>query len=280
MIRKMSSSDIPAGMRLKEIAGWNQVPADWEAYLQLEPQGCFVAELDEKTVATTTTINYESRFGWIGMVIVDPNARRQGIAGRMLNQAIAFLEAASCRCQKLDATEAGARVYQQVGFAVEYEVERWAGAGLLTSGMVNPPLPALSTADLDRIGGLDGAAFGASRRKLLEWYCSNRGPRFLAGHREKPTGYVAGRPGSGAWQMGPLVAESAEVAKQLMSGFLAELPGEPVIADVPAHNSEAIHLLEGFAFTRQRVLQRMYRGENSAPGRPGLMFGLAGFEYG
>src|ERR1700687_2743834 len=42
-LRIMTMADIPAGMRLKEIAGWNQTAADWKRFLEASPEGCFVA---------------------------------------------------------------------------------------------------------------------------------------------------------------------------------------------------------------------------------------------
>lgn len=293
-IRNMRPDDIPAAMQLKEWAGWNQVPADWEAYLLLEPRGCFVAEVEGKVVASTTNINYQRRFGWIGMVIVDPAWRRRGIATQMVHRAIAYLESVSCPCQKLDATEAGARVYETMGFTVEYQVERWLGRSARLAAESEGELAILSRDHLDSLERLDTDAFGALRRPLLEWYCSNTSPRFVlldpsrdrepAGksdtHLFRPQGYLVGRPGSKWWQMGPLVAEDAKAAERLMRRFLSALPEAPIIADVVAHHQEAVRLLEGFGFERQRVLQRMYRGENRWTGRPGPTFCLCGFEYG
>jgi len=278
-IRTLSPADVPLAIRLKDTAGWNQVPADWEAYRQIEPGGCFVAEWGGRAVATATAVPYQGRFGWIGMVLVDPEARQRGIATRLVHHAIEYLESAGCRCQKLDATEAGARVYEKMGFTVEYEVQRWLGRGR-GGAPARAGISGLNATHLAALERLDAAAFGASRRRLLEWYVDNPAPRFLAGDPAEPAGYVTGRPGSGAWQMGPLVAGDADTAEQLAISFLAGLPDAPVIADVPAVNSEAVRRLEQLGFTRRRVLQRMYRGENAWPGRPPLPFYLAGFEYG
>jgi hypothetical protein len=38
-IRLLFESDIPAAMRLKEAAGWNQTEDDWRRLLLLEPNG-------------------------------------------------------------------------------------------------------------------------------------------------------------------------------------------------------------------------------------------------
>src|SRR5947208_12550472 len=125
-LRLMTEADIPAGMRLKELAGWNQTPSDWERFLRASPAGCFVAELDGRVCGTATTIVYEGRFAWIGMVLVDPEYRSRGIGTRLLGQAIEHLDAARVPTLKLDATPQGRPIYAKLGFVSEYEVERWA----------------------------------------------------------------------------------------------------------------------------------------------------------
>ena len=66
-LRLMTADDVPAGMRLKELAGWNQTAGDWKRFLRASPQGCFVAEMHGRVVGSATTIVYEGRFAWIGM---------------------------------------------------------------------------------------------------------------------------------------------------------------------------------------------------------------------
>ena len=54
-LRTMTNADVPAGMRLKELAGWNQTAADWERFLEASPQGCFVAESEGEVRAASST---------------------------------------------------------------------------------------------------------------------------------------------------------------------------------------------------------------------------------
>ena len=72
----------PWALRLKESAGWNQVESDWTRLLDLQPDGCFVAELNGIPAGVVTTC----RFGivaWIAMMLVDELFRSRGI-GRAL----------------------------------------------------------------------------------------------------------------------------------------------------------------------------------------------------
>src|SRR6185503_3242911 len=104
-IRLLLESDIASAMRLKEAAGWNQTEADWRRLLLLEPNGCFGAVTDGRLVATTTTTIYDE-LAWIGMVLVDPQHRRQGIAGKLMNAALDYLNG-KIETIKLDATALG-----------------------------------------------------------------------------------------------------------------------------------------------------------------------------
>src|SRR3569832_1546282 len=123
-IRSLFESDIPAAMQLKEAAGWNQTEEDWRRLLWLEPNGCFAAVKDGRLVGTTTTTTYGDELAWIGMVLVDPQQRRQGIATQLLNVAIDYLKKKVVTV-KLDATSQGKPVYERLGFQVETVLERW-----------------------------------------------------------------------------------------------------------------------------------------------------------
>src|SRR4029079_8644736 len=90
-VRLLFESDIPAAMQLKEAAGWNQTEDDWGRLLMLEPDGCFGAIKDGGLLCTTTTTTYCNELAWIGMVLVDPEHRRQGIAAKLMTVALDYL---------------------------------------------------------------------------------------------------------------------------------------------------------------------------------------------
>src|SRR5689334_22523272 len=106
VIRLLDERDIPAAMRLKELARWNQTESDWRRLLQLEPRGCFGATLDGRLVGTTTAITYGDELAWIGMVLVDPEYRRRRIATRLMQAALDYLSG-RVALVKLDATPDG-----------------------------------------------------------------------------------------------------------------------------------------------------------------------------
>jgi GNAT superfamily N-acetyltransferase len=270
--RKMVPTDIDAGLALCRSAGWNQLENDWKLFLELAPDGARVA-VDEagKVAGTVTTINYEDHFGWIGMVLVDPEKKRQGIGTQLLHEALKVLE--KMETAKLDATPAGREVYLKLGFNDEYMLSRMVlkgQVGSLRSGAVN-----VSEKDFDAILQQDKKVFGASREDLLKRMFKNYPElSFVMNDRS----YSFGRKGFNFTQIGPVVADGIDDAKQLVSSALNNLKGSVVI-DV-MNDSPFQQWLTSLGFTEQRKLIRMYLGKNNYPGIPAKQFAILGPEFG
>jgi GNAT superfamily N-acetyltransferase len=258
-------------MKLSEAAGWNQIPADWQRLLDLEPTGCFGIEVNGDVVATTTAICFGSRLAWIGMVLTDPNHRRQGHALRLMEKALEYLEQRRIDWIKLDATAMGKPLYERLGFEDEGAIERWSLA-------VPESTPAKSTDPYASYPDLDLRAFGADRSAIL---ASLRGDEAasVAGQ-----GFAMGRAGANAASFGPCVAVSRPAARNLLEWFLGRHAGETVFWDLLPANPDAVALAREFGFERQRELVRMVH-----PGVSGaepllfddsLVYATAGFEYG
>src|ERR1043165_6846082 len=162
-IRLLFEADIPAAMELKEAAGWNQTEADWRRLLRLEPNGCFGAIKDGRLVGTTTTTIY-GELAWIGMVLVEPQERGQGIAAALMNVALDYLNG-KVATVKLDATSLGQPVYEKFGFQVESMVERWSGNSTSRKSASHAVMDHEAIRDLLN---LDRLAFNADRSQLIE----------------------------------------------------------------------------------------------------------------
>jgi len=277
----MTVQDIPAGMRLKSLAGWNQVEADWQLLLKLNVQGCFVAVCDGRVVGTVTTLNYGNRISWIGMLLVDPAYRRQGIGTGLLQRALASQR--GCEEIKLDATPAGEALYGRLGFRRECRLMRMAIQCLPV--VPDPPTdicPVVSEV-LEPAVALDREAFGADRGCLLRALV-DRTPD-LAWQRVRQgqvAGFCLGRRGSQFTQIGPLVAESAEDAALLCQAALCGLAGRAVVLDVPEGQGAFLSLLRSLGFAEQRPFVRMvWRAGDRAVSPPApCMFAIAGPEFG
>lgn len=284
-LRLMTEDDIPFAMELKNLAGWNQTHRDWQSYLLYEPAGCFVAECESTAAGTATTIRYEDRIGWIGMVLVHPDMRRLGIGTCLLNHAIGYLNSKGTTSIKLDATPMGMKVYEPLGFQPEYEVVRMeVSATTPVPGETSPAgviLP-MRSRDLDSVSPTDRRIFGADRDRVLQRLHS-MAPDLCFVSRDPSgaiTGFIFARPGHEADQIGPWIADTPQAAECLLRAVLHSLEGRRVFLDVPLANPAALPLVEQCGFHRQRTLTRMVLGENRHPGVPERVYGISSPEKG
>jgi GNAT superfamily N-acetyltransferase len=257
-IRKMTVGDVPRGMELKDQAGWNQTEADWQRFLELEPDGCFVAELGGQAVGTAAACAFGS-VGWIAMILVDAAVRGQGIGTRLVEHAIAYLDERGVRTARLDATPLGGPIYQRLGFLPEYELARWEGVAL--PGASHPCVAPATADQLNAVTALDRRVTGTDRERLIH-LLHRQGPEamrvFTSGG--KLLGYVTLRSGSRALQIGPAIALSEEAGCALLEAAFQRCAGRSVFVDVPRQNAPATRWAEAKGLAVQRYLTRMRRG--------------------
>jgi len=282
-IRVMTEQDIPAGLRLNTLSGWNQTSADWERFLAMSPQGCFVMEDGMKVVGTAATICYENRFAWIGMVLVDPEYRKQGIGTQLLKKTIEHLDHSNISTIKLDATPLGKPLYAKLGFVSEFEIDRWIlkrPPGTISTIPSSPPAP-LTEYQEKEIFTLDREFFGADRSFLLRSLCNEAPELAITVWQDgMPLCFAYGRHGLFADHLGPCMATSRVAAEQLLREFLARSSRETLIVDCIKSHPGVVETLAAFGFVLSRPLTRMVRGPNVYPGRPDSVWAILGPEFG
>jgi GNAT superfamily N-acetyltransferase len=286
-IRMMTLADTSAGMRLKEMAGWNQTEQDWHRFLEANSDGCFVAEWNGQVAGTVATIIYSNVLAWIGMVLVDRQFRGKGIGTALLAKALDALSERQIPCVKLDATPEGRPIYERQGFQAEYAIERCVLKRLdkARPPATRPERTEISNFDwtktLESILTMDREIFGADRGALLRSVAS-AAPEFVIAEYRGSTleGYGLCRKGSQADHLGPWVASSALAARENFERFLARSQRDVLFVDALKENSWAQELLLEHGFQTSRSLTRMYRGENKYAGRPELLCAILGPEFG
>lgn len=276
----MRTADIEAGLALCRVSGWNQQRRDWELFLHLSPRGCRVAVKDGRVVGTVTTVRYQDHFCWIGMVLVDPSERRQGIGTQLLHESLAVLEGE--RAIRLDATPAGHAVYRKLEFVDEYRLSRMGISAFISPMMIdNNPARPMMESDLPQVCEIDREIFGADRGAILAWMFEGA-PEYawLVVRNSRIEGYIFGRHGYNFEHVGPLVAQDHESALILVRACLMPYEGRTFILDASRHDPEWMGRLESIGFKEQRPFIRMFRGENLFLGLPEKQFAILGPEFG
>jgi GNAT superfamily N-acetyltransferase len=190
--------------------------------------------------------------GWVGNIIVRPEARRRGLGSRLTQDLIERLRTAGCRTLLLVATGSGEPVYLRLGF-------RRTGEYVFLRVPRLPPPPAgslrrLRPPDGDEVLKLDRLATGESRAELL-------GPHFGTGWGHVAAsgsldGYFLPSLGAG------LVAASLPAAGLDLLAFKhAFFPGDAV---VPAANTWALRFLAAHGAEETSRAPRMALGDDLA----------------
>ena len=282
-LRALRAEDLAFANQVRQVAGWNQTEHDWRGYLEYEPAGCFIAEVNGKPAGTATTIRYGTRFGWIGMVLVHPDHRRHGVGTTLLRHTIAYLQRAGVDSIKLDATPMGKNVYVPIGFVDEYEISRYEGVAPAAAGTITTPaaISALGAGDIDAVARFDAPVFGAERARVIA-SLRGRNPAwcFVARDGAQVVGYLIARPGASAVQIGPWIARDDETAENLWRAVSSRIAGKKVYVDVPAPNAAGVALMVRLGFKVQRTLTRMFFGKNTHPGAPEMIYSTGGPEKG
>jgi GNAT superfamily N-acetyltransferase len=279
-LRRMTETDLAPIDELRRLAGWNQTPGDWSRLLGLQPEGCFVAVSGTEIVGTVTTTAYGQAVAWIGMMLVHPDHRRQGIATRLMKHALTYLAGLGIATTRLDATPAGFPLYQKLGFVLEWTLTRWqrpAGAPATSFGQRQLPTRELLEPDWQSVVEMDEAIFGAPRPRLIHRLAQEAGAaRALAWPAEGPmAGWGFLRAGANANYLGPLVCHQSEGARALLQGLLRSAGNGSVIWDIPDQNQAATTAARELGFDPVRPLSRMRLGPNPIATAPPALFAIA-----
>ena len=275
---QLQEKHLPGCLALSKSANWNQNEADWRLMLTLG-RGWGVMLADGTLAASTLVLPYGGKFAWVSMVLVLPEQRRKGFATQLLRTALQE-NSASRLTSILDATPAGHEVYVQEGFQDRWGFKRFSASSFSREIALSEEIRSIEETDWPAILELDLHAFGASREPLLRNLASRLPEAALVALRHgNLSGFLFGRDGREACQLGPLVARDAQTANRLLDTGLA-LVRAPVYVDIADHAPALQSLAQARGFEFQRRFTRMVTGAARAPGDEGLVYCPAGPELG
>ncbi|MDQ6700835.1 MAG: GNAT family N-acetyltransferase [Acidobacteriota bacterium] len=275
----MTRADISAGLGLCRANRWNQLEDDWRTFLESPRGGGVVATKTGAVVGTVTFIRYD-HLSWIAMMLVEQQERGAGIGSQLLREALGALK--NEPCVGLDATPAGEPMYRRHGFVEGYGLARMKAAIESRCFQTTAErVRLMNVGDLPHVFERDRKAFGADRAMLLASLYT-RAPQcaWIARNDDGVLGYCFGRPGYLYNQLGPIVADREETARELTARCLREHDGKPFVIDAPRHAPEWLAWLRSVGFIEERPLLRMYLGRHEPRGVPSSHFGIAGPEFG
>ena len=284
MIRRWTRADIDYVSESVIREGWGHTQRDVKRCWKLEPDGCFIAEFQNKPVGHVFSIRY-GKIGWIGLLIVNPARRGQGIGFVLMKTAVAYLQRAGAETIRLDAVEKAVPLYQRLGFIEEFDSLRFRRQLQQREKLRCKRGITFQMHDDDvlNVAQFDAPHFGANRLPVLQSvYRDHPQLCFVAKEKDHIAGYVMARRVQNGFWIGPWVCLDSETARRLFSTLVDAIEGEDCELHVglPVLNVRGRRLIErlGFKLTSKSI--HMLLGNRANQGDIMHVYGIGGPEKG
>jgi len=268
--------DIPLDMAAEE--GWNPGLEDGPAFYEADPGGFLAGEIDGKLINVISAVRYGEAFGFIGFYICKPEFRARGYGHLIWKRA---MENLGTRTIGLDAVKEQTASYAEHGFRSVYRNVRHAGLSVCDTPM-DPRLAPLGQGLFPAVRDYDRDFFPAPRTEFIRLWTApmletRRGFAFVEDGSLK--GYGVIRQCRDGYKIGPLFADTPDIADTLFRALAGQVKGQMVVLDTPEPNAAALLLAETYELSPEFETFRMYRG--LAPDLPlDQTFGITTFELG
>lgn len=264
-IRLFQEKDVAFAYKMTVAEQWNDRTSDIRRMFDYEPNGCFVAEVSNFAVGHVFTVNY-GKLGWIGLLIVEAEFRRKGIATLLMEKAVNYLLRCGVETIKLEAVPEISKLYRKLGFIDEFDSLRFMGTRRKVISQPDDSTNLMKRERIAEIATFDAEYFGADRTKVLtNLYTENPRLCFTSHKGSDICGYIMCRKAKSGYKLGPLVCnpENPETASELLQRCMLRIGSdERIYVGVPATNKKAVELFQGLGFEQYSKSIRMYLGRN------------------
>lgn len=254
-ISTFDTDDIPFGKMINEEQNWLMTDADWSRLVELGEECILKATVDGEGAGMVGAVPYD-RMAYVHSMLVRPKFRRMGVATALLRECTLRLKERGVPTIKLDAEQGVDPLYESLGFEKEWSSHKFLGYGRperITATKVEKR-------DLDSVIRYDREVTGVDRYRALSLLYEGSHIALMIQDQEVQ-GYLLARPGRGRVEVGPLVADSVSMARELILSLMGTAPNHRLRMFVPGHNGEAITMLNEVGMRCVDSPSRMFMGE-------------------
>ena len=260
--------------------GWNPGVSDIDAFWATDPKGFFGCYLEEELIAGGSIVSYGGNFGFMGLFIVKPKYRDQGIGNRLwyLRRDILLDRLNDGASIGMDGVVPMQSFYEKGGFRIVFRDERYQRVG--EAFAIHSAVAGIEPAEWHKISGYDRLCFGFNRLSFLkEWLKMPESKAFSYTVRGEVKGYAVLRKAQTGFKIGPLFADEPSVGEELYKACLNAAQGAPTFIDIPVTNAAAVDLVNRYKAQYVFECARMYYGK--APDIDmNRVYGITTFELG
>jgi predicted N-acetyltransferase YhbS len=248
LIRKIRADDLAFAAECTAAEGWqSENHTTLAGFFKYDPEGCFIAEQADHPLGICIATRYGTS-GFIGELIVRPDARGGGLGAALLNHAVAYLRQNGVETVYLDGVVKAVGLYERNGF--RRVCRSWRFTGKL-DGKPGAHVRPMTSHDLEQVLALDQLAFGADRsfflRLRFDFYPDLS---FVMVDGQEVIGYLLGRGHAGWISAGPWVMrEGAGNPVELLVAFTQQADDRSISMGILETNSLACELVRSLGFT-------------------------------
>ena len=283
-IRHWTRADIDYVHESVSREGWGHTQRDVERCWKLEPKGCFIAEFQNKPVGHVFSICY-GKIGWIGLLIVDPERRDQGVGSILMETAVSYLQNAGAETVELEAVQEAVPLYRRIGFIGEFDSLRFRRQPRPREKLQVKERKTFQMRgdDILNVAQFDALHFGVNRLAVLQSvYRDHSQLCFVAKHKGNVVGYLMARQTQNGFWIGPWVCLDSETARYLFHALLRTIGDDDseLRVGLPVSNTSGRRLMVklGFELTGKSV--HMVLGNRKNQGVAAHVYGIGGPEKG
>jgi len=272
-----SADDVQRMAQWAADEGWNPGNTDAHAFFAADPGAFLIGRLDGEPVTCISVVKYGQGLGFLGFYIARPVVRGKGHGIQTWNAGMARLAG---RTVGLDGVVAQQANYRKSGFRNAWNNIRYEG----TPPDIAPPagvvLKDARGVPFDGLAAFDRRFFPEARESFLAcWISLPERAAMVALRDGAVAGFAVMRACQAASRIGPLFAESPDIAAALVSGLARRMGATAVAIDVPDINKPAVALVEQARLKPSFETARMYTGGTPDMDFAGL-FGVTSLELG
>ena len=251
-----------ASLMIKQVIneGWNPGIHDAVTFHAINAEGLLCSHLDDKPIGFSSVMVYDQYFAFFGLYLVYEQFRGRGYGMEMTRRR---LEIAGKRCIGLDGVVENVNNYSRIGFRPSYRNLRYSLCRENAPHPRNFDLSITPLANIPRhqLCSFDYRYFPACRGKFLDIWCHQPGAIALCALNDGDIeGYIVVRPCIVGSKVGPLFAQSEEVARELLAAAAEISPCWPFYLDIPEPNFRAVALASELKMEFISETMRMHIG--------------------
>lgn len=246
-------------------------------FLSNGPTRFFVGKLDGKIIAIGSAVIYDEQFAFCGFYIVDKGFRGKGYGLALTKARLAYI---GNRNAGLDGVINMVDKYANLGYKIAHNNSRYTGSSYPALEKNNPAIVPLATVDFTCLLEYDRLHFPALRPTFLKcWINQPEGASLGYMHSGRLLGYGVIRACRSGFKIGPLFADSPEIAEELFLNLVSHAKGHVFYLDIPENNPHAQELVKRYQLNKVFETARMYlKGEPRLPMEQ--IYGITTFELG